>query len=168
MKIRKATPADAEILRRLYHEHLTAYPPKNPADIALWREKIARFESDAEYHLLVGEVEGRVVSTVTLVVIENLTRNLRPYAVIENVVTHADFRGKGCAAALMQHAGEIAQSLGCYKIMLSTGSKTEGTLQFYEKCGFNCRDKTGFVKWLEKPAEYPAQFSRRYGKFAVR
>lgn len=154
MNIRKATPADAEILRELYHGHLTKHPPKESQDTNAWREKIARFEADPMYHLLVGEADGRVVSAVTLVAVENLTRNLRPYAIIENVVTHADFRGHGYAATLINHASEIAAALGCYKIMLLTSAKTDDTLRFYEKCGFNRRDKTGFIKWLEKPEGY--------------
>ncbi|MCL1843295.1 MAG: GNAT family N-acetyltransferase [Defluviitaleaceae bacterium] len=141
-------------MRELYHNHLTQHPPKEPKTIELWREKIARFEVDKMYHLLVGESDNRIISSVTLVVIENLTRNLAPYAVIENVVTHKDFRGKGYASALMSEAAEIAADFECYKIMLMTGTKAESTLRFYEKCGFNSHDKTGLIKWLKKPESY--------------
>jgi len=154
MKIRKATLADAEVLQYLYHNHLTQHPPKEPKDIALWREKIARFEASPTYHLLVGEIQNRIISSVTLVIIENLTRNLAPYAVIENVVTHKDFRGKGYASIIMKKADEIAAAFGCYKTMLMTGAKTESTLRFYENCGFNDKDKTGFIKWHKKPESY--------------
>ncbi|MCL2456978.1 MAG: GNAT family N-acetyltransferase, partial [Defluviitaleaceae bacterium] len=154
MKIRKANQNDAEVLIDLYGNHLASVPPKEPQEINLWREKISRFEADEKYFLLVSEINGRVVSSVTLVVIENLTRNLQPYALIENVVTHSDFRGKGFAAALMQKASDIAAGFGCYKIMLLTGAKEKNTLRFYEKCGFNPRDKTGFIKWLNKPQSY--------------
>lgn len=146
LTIRKATRVDAEALMDLYHNHLAKFPPHEPQDIRLWRGKISQFECDSMYHLLVGEVGGRVVSSVTLVVVENLTRNMRPYAIIENVVTHADFRGQGYAAALMQKASDIAESLNCYKIMLLTSSKKESTLGFYEKCGFDRAEKTGFIK----------------------
>ena len=148
LKIRKAIAADAEMLHDLYHNHLTSNPPKEPQDMTIWRERIARFESNPFYHLLVGEVDGKVVSSVTLIVIENLTHNMRPYAVIENVVTHAEYRGKHYATALMNKASEIAAELGCYKIMLLTGSKKDSTLKFYENCGFNKNDKTAFIKWL--------------------
>lgn len=68
---------------------------------------------------------------------------------IENVVTHRDYRRRGYARALMQRAVNIAESRSCYKIMLLTGAKDEGTLQFYEKCGFNKKDKTAFIKWAD-------------------
>ena len=48
----------------------------------------------------------------------------------------------------MQKAVEIAKSAGCYKVMLLTGAKNENTLRFYEKCGFNSKDKTAFIKWI--------------------
>jgi len=148
MLIRKANANDAEALMDLYLNHLSANPSKEPQDVLLWREKISRFEKNSMYNIFVGEVNGRVVSSVTLVAIENLTRNLRPYAIIENVVTHADFRGNGYAAALMQKASDTAADLNCYKIMLLTGAKKESTLRFYENCGFNKNDKTGFIMWL--------------------
>ena len=94
LTIRTATPSDAEALHDLYHSHLTSNPPEEPQDMAIWREKLARFEIDPLYHLLVGEVDGLILSSATLIVIENLTHNMRPYSVIENVVTHADHRGK--------------------------------------------------------------------------
>ena len=148
MNIRKASATDADALHKLYSKHLTANPPKETQDMAAWRDMITRFESDSRYHLLVGEVNGKIVSSVTLILIENLTHNLRPYAVIENVVTAAEFRGRHYATGLMERACEIAKEHGCYKIMLLTGSKEDSTLRFYKNCGFNCDDKTAFIKWL--------------------
>ena len=148
LAIRKASAADADALYDLYFNHLTLNPPKDLQDMEVWREKLARFESDPFYHLLVGEVNGQVVSSVTLIIIENLTNNVRPYSVIENVVTHANHRNKYYATALMNRASEIASEHDCYKIMLLTGSKKESTLRFYENCGFNKDEKTGFIKRL--------------------
>jgi L-amino acid N-acyltransferase YncA len=146
MTTRKATPQDAEILMDLYRNHLTNFAQNQPQSMEAWREKIAKFEANPMYNIFVGEVEGRVVSAVTLVIIENLTNNMRPYAIIENVVTHTHFRGKGYASALMRKASDTAENLNCYKIMLLTGSKKESTLAFYENCGFKRKEKTGFIK----------------------
>lgn len=146
--IRKARPSDAEALQALYFFHLTQTPPTEAQDMALWREKLARFAQNPAYHLLVGEADGALVSSVTLVIIENLTHNVRPYALIENVVTHAEHRGRHYATALMRRAGEIAREHGCYKIMLLTGSKKESTLRFYESCGFDKNAKTAFLQRL--------------------
>ena len=149
--IREASPPDAEALYALYTQHLSKNPSPEPLLPAVYREKLARFAADPSYHLLVGETDGQVVSSVTLVVIENLTHDMHPYALIENVVTHADFRGRHFASALMERACELAREAGCYKVMLLTGSKLDATLRFYENCGFNRRDKTAFIRWLDRP-----------------
>ena len=146
--IRKADPQDAEALKDLYFLHLTKEPPTKPQDLDLWRRKLADFERDPHYHILVGEVNGVPVSSVTLVIVENLTHNMRPYALIENVVTHRDYRGQHFARELILHARSIAIEHGCYKIMLLTGSKQESTLNFYRSCGFDQNAKTGFLMRL--------------------
>jgi len=148
MIIRKATPNDADALHELYQNHLTANPPVEPQDMAEWQKKIARFAADPRYNLLVGEIDGLIVSSVTLIIIENLTHNVRPYSVIENVVTHADYRNRHYATELMNKASDIAKEHNCYKIMLMTGSKKDSTLGFYQNCGYNMNDKTAFIKWL--------------------
>ena len=92
-----------------------------------------------------ADLGGDLVSTGTLTIIPNLTRNARPYGLIENVVTHPDFRRQGIATELLRHALQTAWAQDCYKVMLLTGRKDEATLRFYEKCGFQAGVKTGFV-----------------------
>ena len=104
--------------------------------------------NDENHHIIVSEIEGKIVSSCVCMIIPNLTRNIRPYAFIENVVTHADYRGKGYATACLNYAKELAQKADCYKMMLLTGSKNEGTLNFYKRAGYNSEDKTAFIQWL--------------------
>ena len=99
-------------------------------------------------HLIVCEIDGRIVSSCVCVIIPNLTRNVRPYAFIENVVTMESYRGKGYATACLNYAKGIAEKSNCYKMMLLTGSKEESTLNFYERAGYNCTDKTAFIQWI--------------------
>ena len=82
------------------------------------------------------------------VIIPNLSRGVRPYAFVENVVTHADYRCKGYATECLDYAKQIAISENCYKMMLLTGSKRESTLRFYERAGYNSSDKTAFIQWI--------------------
>jgi len=128
--------------------HLTKYPPVEPQIKEEWIKHVEKFINNEEYHLIVGIVDEKVVSSVTLVVIRNLTHNLRPYSVMENVVTHCDYRNKGYASALIKYASDIARKEKCYKIMLMTGSKKESTLNFYKQNGFTIDDKTACLKRL--------------------
>ena len=104
---------------------------------------------DKNHHIIVNEIEGKIVSSCVCVIIPNLTRNIRPYAFIENVVTHEDYRGKGYATECLNYAREIAEKSNCYKMMLLTGSKKDTTLNFYSNAGYNSSDKIAFIQWLE-------------------
>lgn len=148
MIIRKATGADANDLKVLYFEYLTNFPPKEEQNMDLWRDLLDKFEKDENMHLLVAEEDGKVVSSVQMAVIENLTHNVRPFAVIENVVTNISYRNRGYASALLEKASEIAREHGCYKVFLETGSNKESTLNFYRKNGFAIDEKHSCLKRL--------------------
>lgn len=109
---------------------------------------------DKNHHIIVNEINGKIVSSCVCVVIPNLTRNIRPYALIENVVTHAEYRRRGYAAACLAYAKELAEQANCYKMMLLTGSKQSSTLDFYTNAGYNSTDKTAFIQWLESSRNF--------------
>ena len=143
--IREAAEADLHGLLALYTQlHGNAMPEDSPALRALWQ----RIMGDSGHHIIVAEEEGVIVSSCVVVVVPNLTHGQRPYALVENVVTHSGHRRKGLASACLGYAREVAQRENCYKIMLLTGAKEEGTLRFYEQAGYNRRDKTAFIQWL--------------------
>lgn len=148
MIIRKATSTDAHSLKVLYFDYLTHFPPKEEQDMAQWQQLIRKFEQDDHMHLLVAEEDGTIVSSVQMAIIESLTHNIRPFAVIENVVTHADYRNRGYASALLEKATEIAKEHRCYKVFLETGSNKESTLHFYRKNGFAIDEKHSCLKRL--------------------
>ncbi|WP_348944385.1 GNAT family N-acetyltransferase [Chitinibacter sp. FCG-7] len=93
----------------------------------------------------VKERDGVLVATCTLLVVPNLSRNARPYGLIENVVTLAAFRGQGYGRAVLQAALAEAWQRSCYKVMLSTSARTAGVVDFYRRCGFQDGVKIGFV-----------------------
>lgn len=146
MEIREVVEADLTMLLELYTQlHSNSMPIIDETLLSLWNEIL----SDEKQHIIVGCVDGKLVSSCVITVIPNLTHNHRPYALIENVITHKEYRNRGYATQLLNYAKEIAIRNRCYKIMLLTGSKEESTLNFYEKAGYNKNDKTAFIQWLE-------------------
>lgn len=141
--------ARREDLRQLLELYLYLHEEEIPEESAHLSQTWEQIMADENHHLIVNEVDGRIVSSCVCVIIPNLTRHVRPYAFIENVVTHADYRKQGLALACLAHARQIAQKNHCYKMMLLTGSKEPGTLDFYRHAGYNSTDKTAFVQWID-------------------
>lgn len=133
-----------ELLELYTHLHELGVPEHNEDLEKTWNTIC----NDENHHIIVSEIEGKIVSSCVCVIIPNLTRNIRPYALIENVVTQADYRQKGYATACLNYAKELAIKSNCYKMMLLTGSKNDKTLDFYKKAGYNSEDKTAFIQWL--------------------
>lgn len=143
--VREAVKKDLDELLHLYlFLHEKDIPEQSQHLQNVWSEII----SDKNHHIIVNVVGGRIVSSCVCVIIPNLTRNVRPYAFVENVVTHLECRGKGYATECLNYAREIAKNQNCYKMMLLTGSKEQKTLDFYENAGYNSADKTAFIQWL--------------------
>ncbi|MFS2176176.1 GNAT family N-acetyltransferase [Rhizobium pisi] len=138
--IRPAAAGDLLGLTVLYR-HLNPTDPILDGTVA--EERFSAILAQPGMAVFIGFAGDLAVATVTLVVVPNLTRSGAPYALIENVVTHADHRKRGYARAVIGHAVEQAWKVDCYKVMLLTGSKNPATLRFYENCGF-VQDKTGY------------------------
>ena len=87
--VREVRSGELEELLELYtHLHEKGTPPECPARAALWEKLLA----DPSYHIIVAERDGRLCASCTLVVVPNLTRDLRPYGLVENVVTRREYR----------------------------------------------------------------------------
>ncbi|WP_216330060.1 GNAT family N-acetyltransferase [Rhizobium sp. X9] len=138
--LREAGSADLPGLLELYRA-------LNPSDPQLTAQ-----EARAAFTAMLGQPglavflameAGEPVATATLLVVPNLTRAARPYALIENVVTLETHRGRGYGRAVVRHAIEAAFAANCYKVMLLTGRQRPEVHAFYESCGF-VQNKTGF------------------------
>lgn len=141
--IRVLAQSDIYAITNLYQFLNPDDPPIaiNDESLRVWQEIL----ENPSVSMLGYECDGEVVSCCTLCVIPNMSRGMKPYGLIENVVTHPDYRKRGLATTLLKTAQSIAWELGCYKVMLLTGSKRESTLAFYKKCGFLVDKKKGFV-----------------------
>ncbi|WP_332873148.1 GNAT family N-acetyltransferase [Caulobacter hibisci] len=142
LSIRPALRADIPMLLDLY-EHLIPGDERPSLDEAA--KVLERFLCYDGSAIFLGETDGLLVSSCALVVVPNLTRGARPYGLVENVVTHRDYRQRGFGKEILDAASDAAWDAGCYKIMLMTGSKKPDTQAFYLRAGFE-QSKTGFQK----------------------
>jgi GNAT superfamily N-acetyltransferase len=141
--VRDAIESDLDGILDLYahlHVHDTAPPPH--AQLAeIWSDILA----DPSLRYFVVTCESQVVSSCNLAVIPNLTRGARPFGVIENVVTHPDYRRRGFAQAVLEYALDAAWQSRCYKVMLLSSVHRDAAHILYERVGFKKDVKTGFV-----------------------
>ncbi len=126
---------------------LELYRALNPADRDMSAEEadtaFAAILAQPGLSIFLATEGGNAVATATLQIVPNLTRAARPYALIENVVTLENRRGRGYGRAVVRHAVEAAFAANCYKVMLLTGRQNPEVHAFYESCGF-VQNKTGF------------------------
>lgn len=145
MDIREIGKSDLKQLLELYTQlHGNDIPAIDKKLQSIWEEII----SDKNHHIVAGFIDDKIISSCVIIIVPNLTHNQRPYALIENVITDEAYRNKGYATLILNFVREIAKDQNCYKIMLLTGSKKDSTLHFYERAGYNRKDKTAFIQWL--------------------
>lgn len=145
IKLREAQATDLLELLHLFSEmYGKEVEQTDEKTIQIWNRMI----TDPFYHIIVAEDEGKIVSTCSCIIIQSLTYEHRPYAVVDNIVTRSEYRAQGLATACLQEAHRIAESAGCFRMMLATASKLESTYRFYEKLGYDRDEMTAFTQWL--------------------
>jgi ribosomal protein S18 acetylase RimI-like enzyme len=142
MEIRELKFPELEQVLSLYDEYER---PKSPWPSQQEQKNIFEQLLNSGGCVLVAVLGSSVVGTCTLNLCPNFSWSGRPYAIIENVIVACEQRNKGIGKALLNHAANLAESKGCYKVALMTGSKELSTLKFYESAGF-IGDKQGFQR----------------------
>ena len=143
--MRMVSRNDLPALQELYlNLHDAEILPITSETMRLWENIL----NDPDYHILIGEESGRIVSTVTLVIIKNISRRMRPHALIENIITDPHYRNKGYARLLLQKSIEMAREKDCYRIMFISGTQNESTVRFYKNSGFSGTDKSAYIMKL--------------------
>jgi ribosomal protein S18 acetylase RimI-like enzyme len=97
--------------------------------------------------LLVSEVDGRVVGTVDVLIVPNLTHGGTPWGAVENVVVDQESRGVGVGRSLMDEAVRRCVDAGCYKVQLLSNKRRTQAHEFYRSIGFEAVAE-GFRRYL--------------------
>ena len=146
--VRLAVTADVAAILELY-----AQPGYDDGHVLPLAEARAIFERAASYpfySFYVAELDGRLVGTYALLVMENIGHLGKPSSIVESVAVAPDIQGKGIGRKMMQHAIQQAAERGCYKLSLSSNSKRQRAHDFYKGLGFEQHGISFFVR-LERP-----------------
>ena len=136
LALRLAQEGDLAELMRLY-----ASLESDPAAVLPEAAARARFASILQqpgYRIFLAcdPLDGAVVGTYTLLLIDNLAHRGAPSAVVENVVVDSRHTRRGIGRQMMAHAIAQARAAGCYKLALSSNSRRASAHAFYRSLGF--------------------------------
>lgn len=138
-KIRLATEGDlpriVELLAQLSPEDVGREDTSSPLPYNY--HLVFREMAQGKQHLLVAESRGKLIGTLVLVVVPNLSHKGTPYGIIENVVVDEKYRSKGIGEALITRAVDEARKAGCYKVTLTSNKRRTDAHRFYERLGFS-------------------------------
>ncbi|MBC2608110.1 GNAT family N-acetyltransferase [Pelagicoccus albus] len=85
--------------------------------------------------LLAQNEAGKVIGMVSLLFTVSTALGSK-VALLEDMIVHPDFRGKGCGSKLVGAAMELAKELDCHRITLLTDFDDLAAEKFYQKHGF--------------------------------
>jgi ribosomal protein S18 acetylase RimI-like enzyme len=149
VRIDRARASDLEALYGILF-HLHGDSPWRESRSAAANAALRSILADKRRALMIARVNGEAVGTIDVIVSPNLTREVHPFAVIENVVVAPAARRRGIGRRLMEAALDFAQSCGCYKVQLVSANKRDAAHHLYDAIGFDA-DVSGYRRYLIKP-----------------
>ena len=81
-------------------------------------------------------VQGEIVGTFALLIMDNLAHKGTPSGIVEDVAVRSEWQGKGIGKQMMEYAIGQCKEAGCYKMALSSNSIRKNAHRFYESLGF--------------------------------
>lgn len=146
LEIRAATEADLPSILALYVEVEDDGPVLSIEEA---RSIFARMKNYPDYTIYVAMLDGSIIGTFELLIMDNLAHMGAPSGVLEDVVVHRDWRGKGVGKQMVRFAMDRCREGGCYKLALSSNIKRESAHRFYDGLGFQ-RHGYSFVVELNR------------------
>ncbi|CAI8328230.1 MAG: Mycothiol acetyltransferase [Acidimicrobiales bacterium AG-410-I20] len=134
----EVTPDLVEAMERLIPQLSSSNPPPD-------FETLSNITSSEASILLLAEIDGKIVGSLTLVLFL-IPTGLRAW--IEDVVVDETVRGQGVGEALNQAAISRAQSVGATTVDLTSRPSREAANRLYQKIGFVERETNVYRKDL--------------------
>lgn len=99
-------------------------------------EAYEEISADKNNHLIVAEIDNKIVGTLQLTFIPYLTYQGGKRAFVEAVRIDKSYRGKGIGKIMLEWAIDKAREINCNVVQLTTDKKRPDALEFYKKLGF--------------------------------
>lgn len=148
--IRLATEKDIPRIVELYNELTIATTRAeqvlNPT-AEDYRRVFREICADPRHELFIAEDGGKVVGTVILIIVLNLSHSATPWALVENLVVTGAHRRRGTGKMLLEHVIARAREKGCHRIELCSDKRRENAHRLYRSASFE-QSAYGFRIWF--------------------
>lgn len=145
---RPADESDLAALLELFRASevsAAAEPQERAAEI--WRQTL----SCDDLAVFVSEDAGKIVATCMLITAPNLLRGGKRHGFLENVVTRAEYQGRGHGRGVVAAALAEAWRKDCHHVLMQSGRDDPRVHRFYAGCGFVPGLRVGYV--AHRPAD---------------
>lgn len=134
IKIYEATEVDLPAVLSLYTQ--LGQDDGSVLDLEDAGRIFARMQTYPDYRLYVARLDGRVVGTFALLIMDNLGHRGARSAILEDVVVADGLRGQGIGKEMLKYIGILCRAKECYKMALSSNRNRKAAHRFYESLGF--------------------------------
>lgn len=135
--IREAGHADLPALVRLFSfEEEGIVRNERDASDPCYADALTIISRDPDNAVFVAEMEGAVLGTFQLTIIQQLTNRGGRVAQIESVVVDPAARSRGIGEAMMRWAIDEARRRKCVRVQLTSNKVRKRAHAFYERLGF--------------------------------
>ena len=134
MIIRTATESDLPDILNLYSQLDIDNGKALTLDSA--KEIFSKMSTYPDYGVYVAEMDGKVVGTYALAIMDNLAHMGSKSGLIEDVVVSQPHQRQGIGKKMMERAIETCKTKSCYKVALSSNVKRINAHEFYKNLGF--------------------------------
>lgn len=148
--VRAATEEDISRILELYDELVITTAPEELKRSPVtddFRQVFAQISAATGQELLVAEEQGKIIGTMVLIIVPNLSHGGLPWAGVENVFVDSGYRRQGIGKLLMDYVAARAKEVGCYKIQLISDKSRGESHKFYQELGYTASGH-GFRRYL--------------------
>jgi L-amino acid N-acyltransferase YncA len=95
-----------------------------------------KVQKHPNFHVYIAEIDGKVVGTFMLVVMDKPAAGELPHGVVENVAVHKRYQRRGIGKRMMRFAMERCKEAGCRELRFATNDRNAEVSRLFATLGF--------------------------------